>query len=100
MAFDQLTYCASPRDTECCLGAMKEKLYHIGIRSKVSGSTLADANEKRDWRIYADFVRILIHEARKLSVDDDFGLQLRIISIFSLTNELVASIVFRKNSFI
>jgi hypothetical protein len=77
MAFAQLTYRESLRDIECCLRAMKEKLYHMGIRSKVSRSTLADANEKRDWRIYADFAQLLIHEARKLYVDDDFGLQLK-----------------------
>ena len=77
MTFAQLTYRESLRDIECCLRAMKEKLYHMGIRSKVSRSTLADANEKRDWRIYADFAQLLIHEARKLYVDDDFGLQLK-----------------------
>ena len=77
MAFAQLTYRESLRDIECCLRAMKEKLYHMGIKGKVSRSTLADANEKRDWRIYADFAQLLIHEARKLYVDDDFGLQLK-----------------------
>ena len=55
---------------------MKEKLYHIGIRGKVSRSTLADANEIRDWRIYSDFAQVLIHEARSLYVNDDFGLEL------------------------
>ncbi len=54
---------------------MREKLYHMGIRGKVSRSTLADANETRDWRIYSDFAQILIHEARQLYVDDDFGLR-------------------------
>jgi len=77
MAFAQLTFRESLRDIESCLRAMKEKLYHMGIRSKVSRSTLADANEKRDWRIYADFAQLLIHEARKLYIDDDFGLQLK-----------------------
>ncbi len=76
MAFAQLTYRESLRDIECCLRAMQEKLYHIGIRGKVSRSTLADANENRDWRIYSDFAQILIHEARRLYVDDDFGLEL------------------------
>jgi hypothetical protein len=56
---------------------MQEKLYHMGIRGKVSRSTLADANEKRDWRIYSDFALTLIHEARKLYIDDDFGLELK-----------------------
>jgi len=76
MAFAQLTYRESLRDIECCLRAMKEKLYHMGIRGKVSRSTIAYANENRDWRIYCDFAQILIHQARKLYADDDFGLQL------------------------
>ncbi len=57
MAFAQLTYRESLRDIEACLGALPERLYHMGIRSPVCRSTLADANEKRDWRIYADFAR-------------------------------------------
>ena len=77
MAFAQLTYRESLRDIECCLRAMREKLYHIGIRGNISRSTLADANEKRDWRIYSDFAQILIHEARQLYADDDFGLELK-----------------------
>jgi hypothetical protein len=76
MAFAQLTYRESLRDIECCLRAMREKLYHMGIRGKVSRSTIADANENRDWRIYCDFAQILIHEARQLYAQDDFGLQL------------------------
>jgi hypothetical protein len=76
MAFAQLTYRESLRDIECCLRAMKDKLYHMGIRGKVSRSTIAYANENRDWRIYCDFAQILIHEARKLYADEDFGLQL------------------------
>ena len=77
MAFAQLTYRESLRDIECCLRAIHEKLYHIGIRGRISRSTLADANEKRDWRIYSDFAQILIHEARQLYVDEDFGLELK-----------------------
>ncbi|WP_319521105.1 IS4 family transposase [uncultured Desulfosarcina sp.] len=77
MAFAQLTYRESLRDIECCLRAMQDKLYHMGIRGKVARSTLADANEKRDWRIYSDFALTLIHEARKLYIDDDFGLELK-----------------------
>jgi hypothetical protein len=76
MAFAQLTYRESLRDIQCCLRAMREKLYHMGIRGKVSRSTLADANEVRDWRIYSDFAQILIHEARRLYAEDDFGLEL------------------------
>ena len=74
--FAQLTYRESLRDIECCLRAMKEKFYHMGIRGKVSRSIIADANENRDWRIYCDFAQILIHEARQLYAKDDFGLQL------------------------
>lgn len=77
MAFAQLTYRESLRDIECCLRAMNEKLYHMGIRGKISRTTLANANEKRDWRIYSDFAQILIHHARKLYADDDFGLELQ-----------------------
>jgi hypothetical protein len=77
MAFAQLTYRESLRDIECCLRAFQKKLYHIGIRGKVSKSTLADANEKRDWRIYRDFAQVLIHHARQLYINDDFGLQLQ-----------------------
>jgi len=77
MAFAQLTYRESLRDIECCLRAMREKLYHIGLRGNISRSTLADANEKRDWHICSDFAQILIHEARQLYADDDFGLELQ-----------------------
>ena len=77
MAFAQLTYRESLRDIECCLRAFQKKLYHMGIRGKVSKSTLADANENRDWRIYSDFAQVLIHQARQLYINDDFGLQLQ-----------------------
>ena len=77
MAFAQLTYRESLRDIECCLRAMRGKLYHMGIRGKVSRSTIAHANENRDWRIYCDFAQFLIHQARQLYSDDDFGLQLQ-----------------------
>jgi hypothetical protein len=76
MAFAQLTYRESLRDIEACLQAQSNKLYHMGIRSKVSRSTLADANEKRDWRIYADFAQSLIQTARRLYADEDLGLEL------------------------
>jgi len=76
MAFAQLTYRESLRDIETCLRAMKPKLYHAGIRGNVSRSTLADANEKRDWHIYADFAHVLIHTARQLYANEDFGLEL------------------------
>jgi len=76
MAFAQLTYRESLRDIETCLRAMKPKLYHAGIRGNVSRSTLADANENRNWRIYADFAHGLIRTARQLYANEDFGLQL------------------------
>lgn len=77
MAFAQLTYRESLRDIECCLRAMQRKAYHMGIRGNISRSTLADANETRDWRIYCDFAQILIQEARQLYANDDFGLELK-----------------------
>jgi hypothetical protein len=76
MIFAQLTYRESLRDIEVCLRVFRSKLYHMGIRGKISRSTLADANEKRDWRIYADFAQILINEARKLYCQDSFGVEL------------------------
>ena len=76
MAFAQLTGRESLRDIETCLRAMQPKLYHAGLRYPVSRSTLADANENRDWRIYADFAQVLIGHARKLYSQDDFGVQL------------------------
>jgi transposase len=76
MAFAQLSYRESLRDIESCLRAMTNKLYHLGIRSKVSRTTLADANENRDWRIYADFAQVLITIAKNLYVDEDFGVEL------------------------
>lgn len=71
MAFAQLTFRESLRDIEACLRSLKNKLYHIGIKGKVSRSTLADANNTRDWRMYADFAQILIHQARRLYLDED-----------------------------
>jgi hypothetical protein len=76
LAFAQLTYRESLRDIEACLRAVQKKLYHMGIRSRVSRSTLAQANENRDWRIYADFAQVLINTARQLYADDEFGVEL------------------------
>jgi hypothetical protein len=76
MAFAQLTYRESLRDIETCLRAKGSKLYHAGIRAKVARNTLARANELRDWRIYADFARVLIDRARRLYVGEDLGLSL------------------------
>ena len=76
MAFAQLTYRESLRDIEACLRAHQSKLYHMGIRSRVVRSTLSDANEQRDWRIYADFAQALIRIARPLYAKEDLGLEL------------------------
>ena len=77
MAFAQLTYRESLRDIEACLRSMHSKLYHIGIRGTIARSTLADANENRDWRIYADFAHVLITIARDLYQDEDIGIELK-----------------------
>ena len=77
MAFAQLTYRESLRDIEACLRTAPSRLYHMGIRGNVSRSTLAYANETRDWRIYADFAQVLIAIARPLYLNDDFGVQLK-----------------------
>jgi len=77
MAFAQLTYRESLRDIEACLRAQADKLYHMGIRSRVSRSTLADANEVRDWRIYAEFAHSLIGIARRLYAQESFGVELK-----------------------
>ena len=76
MAFAQLTYRESLRDIEVCLSAQAGKLYHMGLREPVRRSTLADANESRDWRIYFEFAQRLIVKARALYVGDDFGVEL------------------------
>ena len=94
MAFAQLTFRDSLRDIEACLRSLKNKLYHIGIRGKVSRSTLADANNKRDWRIYADFAQILIHKARSLYSNEEFGVELdnTVYALDSTTIELCLSL--------
>jgi hypothetical protein len=94
MAFAQLTYRESLRDIETCLRSLQNKLYHMGIRGKVSRSTLSDANEKRDWRIYADFALVLIHIARNLYINDDFGVELdnTVYALDSTTIDLCLSL--------
>ena len=77
MAFAQLSYRESLRDIVTCLRAQSAKLYHLGIRGTVARSTLADANEGRDWRIYAEFAQHLIRIARRLYVDEPFGVDLK-----------------------
>lgn len=88
MAFAQLTYRESLRDIQACLRAAHKKLYHMGIRSKVSRNTLAHANQIRDWRMYADFAQILIGQARKLYADEDFGVQLE-QTVYALDSTII-----------
>jgi hypothetical protein len=76
MAFAQLTYRESLRDIEACLSAQRAKLYHIGFREPVRRSTLADANELRDWRIYAEFAQRLIIQARRLYANESLEVDL------------------------
>jgi len=94
MAFAQITYRQSLRDIEACLRAMRPKLYHCGIRGKVSRNTLANANAYRDWRIYADFARVLIRKARTLYANEDFGMQLdrEVYALDSTTIDLCLSL--------
>jgi len=94
MAFAQLTYRESLRDIETCLAAQAPKLYHMGLRETVARSTLADANEARDWRIYAEFAQKLIAQARKLYADDTTGLDLdsTVYALDSTTIDLCLSV--------
>jgi len=94
MAFAQLTYRASLRDIEACLAAQAGKLYHTGLREPVRRSTLADANESRDWRIHADFAQRLIDQARKLYAGDALGLELSntVYALDSTTIDLCLSV--------
>ena len=94
MAFAQITYRQSLRDIENCLRAMQPKLYHCGIRGNVSRNTLANANEHRDWRIYADFAQRLINKARMLYANEDFGIQLNreVYALDSTTIDLCLSL--------
>jgi transposase len=95
MAFAQLTFRESLRDIEACLRAVPAYLYHMGFRSKsIARTTMADANEKRDWRIFADFAQLLIAEARKLYADQDLGLELNntVYALDSTTIDLCLSL--------
>ena len=76
MAFAQLTYRESLRDIQACLRASQSRLYHLGIRGKVSRNTLAHANQNRDWRIYDDFAKVIIAKARKLYASDSITIDL------------------------
>jgi uncharacterized protein DUF4372/DDE family transposase len=94
MAFAQLTYRESLRDIQACLRAARQKLYHMGIRSKVSRNTLSNANKVRDWRIYADFAQVLISQARKLYSNEPFGVELNqtVYALDSTTIDLCLSL--------
>jgi len=94
MAFAQLTYRESLRDIEACLRALQSKLFHMGIHSTVSRNNLANANEKRDWRIYAEFAQVLIAEARRLYADQDLGVDLdaTVYALDSTTIDLCLSL--------
>ena len=94
MAFAQLTYRESLRDIEACLRSVTGKLYHLGIRSKVARTTLADANESRDWRIFADFAQVLIRIARPLHTADPIGVDLdhSVYALDSTTIDLCLSL--------
>jgi hypothetical protein len=94
MAFAQLTYRESLRDIEVCLRSVGGKLYHMGFRGKVARSTLADANESRDWRIYADFAQVLIAIARPLYARDPIGINLEqsLYALDSTTIDLCLSL--------
>jgi hypothetical protein len=103
MAFAQMTFRESLRDIQACLRSKQNKLYHMGIRGQVSRNTLSNANNQRDWRIYADFAMILIHKARKLYVNEPFGIDLAntVYALDSTTIDLCLRVFpwarFRKN---
>ena len=94
LAFAQLTYRESLRDIEVCLAAQAGKLYHMGLRQPVARATLADANETRDWRIYAEFAQRLIVQARKLYLTESFGVDLTntVYALDSTTIDLCLSV--------
>lgn len=88
LAFAQLTYRESLRDIESCLNSMSRRLYHMGFRGKISKSTLADANEKRPWQIYADFAQVMINKARNLYQDDPLAMELE-ETIYALDSTVI-----------
>ena len=103
MAFAQMTFRESLRDIQACLRSKQNKLYHMGIRSQVSRNTLSNANNQRDWRIYADLAMILIHRARELYINEPFGIDLdnTVYALDSTTIDLCLALFpwarFRKN---
>ena len=94
MAFAQLTHRESLRDIEACLRAQNNKLYHMGIRSKISQSTLADANELRNWSIHADLAETLIKIASPLYAEEDLGIELDNIIMHSTHQRSIFAYLF------
>ena len=94
MAFAQMTWRESLRDIEACLSAQSAKLYHMGLRKAVARSTLADANESRDWRIWADFAQVLIRKARNLYAAEPLEVELSdtVYALDSTTIDLCLSV--------
>ena len=94
LAFAQLTFRESLRDIEACLRSVNNKLYHMGFRGKIARSTLADANEAHDWRIYADFAQVLIHIARPMYASEPLGFDLdnTVYALDSTTIDLCLSV--------
>ena len=94
LAFAQLTFRESLRDIEACLRSVPSKLYHMGFRGRISRSTLADANETHDWRIYADFAQVLIHIARPMYANESLGFDLdaTVYALDSTTIDLCLSV--------
>lgn len=94
LTFAQLTFRESLRDIEACLRSVQSKLYHMGFRGKVSRSTLADANDAHDWRIYADFAQVLIHIARPMYADEPLGFEFdnTVYALDSTTIDLCLSV--------
>lgn len=88
MAFAQLTYRESLRDIQACLRGNQHKLYHMGIRGKVSRNTLAHTNQMRDWRIYSDFAQVLINRARQLYINEPFGVELN-HTVYALDSTII-----------
>jgi hypothetical protein len=88
MAFAQLTYRESLRDIEACLGAVRGKLYHLGLRGGVSRNNLSHANRRRDWRIYADFAQVLMAQARSLYANEELGIDLD-ATVYALDASLI-----------
>src|SRR5215469_2842962 len=98
MAFAQLTYRESLRDIETCLSVQASKLYSMGFRDPVRRSTLADANEVRDWRIYAELAQRLIVQARRLYVNEDLGFDLA-NTVYALDSTTIDLCLFLTNQF-